>query len=113
MQSHFHLLVETLLGNLADFMRHFNITYTSFFNRQHKRVGHLYQGRYKSILGDTDFVARIQSEFLETSQIREQSSARPLKQYQQQTVILAAIEKETGLDLAAIIKDLTPLFASS
>lgn len=50
MDNHFHLLVETALGNLADFMRHFNITYTGYFNRRHKRVGYLYQGRYKSIL---------------------------------------------------------------
>jgi hypothetical protein len=31
-------------------MRHFNITYTSHYNRSHKRTGHLFQGRYKSIL---------------------------------------------------------------
>ena len=28
MRNHFHLLVETPLGNLSEFMRHFNITYT-------------------------------------------------------------------------------------
>ena len=205
MSNHFHLLVETPLGNLAEFMRHFNITYTSFFNRQHKRVGHLYQGRYKSILvekeaylaivsryihlnpirskslghvsaaekfkvlcqypwsslpgyldkdkqqpmvdyslviadfggqsnkglslyrkqimvdiedgldlknevfsqsilGTDDFIDRIKSEYLESGQIREQPSARSLKQYQQQNVILAAIEKETGQGLAALMK---------
>ena len=50
MNNHFHFLAETPLGNLGEFMRHFNITYTSYFNRQHRRVGHLYQGRYKSFL---------------------------------------------------------------
>ena len=35
-------------------MRHFNITYTSHFNCRHKRVGHLYQGRYKSFLVEKD-----------------------------------------------------------
>ncbi len=50
MENHFHLLIETPLGNLGQFMRRFNITYTSYFNRTHNRVGHLYQGRYKSIL---------------------------------------------------------------
>lgn len=50
MDNHFHLLLETPLGNLAQFMRRFNITYTSYFNRSHNRVGHLFQGRYKSIL---------------------------------------------------------------
>jgi REP element-mobilizing transposase RayT len=50
MSSHFHLLIETPRGNLSEFMRHFNITYTSYFNRQHKRSGNLYQGRFKSFL---------------------------------------------------------------
>jgi REP element-mobilizing transposase RayT len=54
MSNHFHLLVETPLGNLSEFMRHFNITYTSYFNRQHKRSGNLYQGRFKSFLIDRE-----------------------------------------------------------
>ena len=54
MDNHFHLLLETPLGNLSQFMRRFNITYTSYFNRVHKRVGHLFQGRYKSILVDKE-----------------------------------------------------------
>lgn len=54
MANHYHLLVETPLGNLAEFMRHFNITYTSHFNRRHRRSGHLFQGRYGSVLIDQD-----------------------------------------------------------
>ena len=52
MPNHFHLLVKTLRANLQEFMRHFNISYTSYFNHRHKRSGHLYQGRYKSFLID-------------------------------------------------------------
>ena len=54
MSNHFHLIVETPKANLSDFMRHFNIAYTGAYNRRHKRVGHLYQGRYKAILVDKD-----------------------------------------------------------
>jgi putative transposase len=54
MDNHWHMLAQTPLGNLSEFMRHFNITYTSHFNRRHKRVGHLYQGRYKSFLVEFD-----------------------------------------------------------
>ena len=50
MKNHWHILAQTPLGNLGEFMRHFNITYTSHYNRRHKRVGQLYQGRYKSFL---------------------------------------------------------------
>jgi len=50
MKNHFHLLVETPLGNLSEFMRHLNIRYTSYFNQTYRRKGHLYGGRYKSII---------------------------------------------------------------
>jgi putative transposase len=54
MTNHFHLFLTTPDGNLSEFMRHFNISYTSAFNRRYKRTGHLYQGRYKSFLIDAD-----------------------------------------------------------
>jgi putative transposase len=54
MSNHFHLLVATPKGNLSEFMRHFNISATAAYNRRHKRVGHLYQGRYKAIVIDQD-----------------------------------------------------------
>lgn len=52
MPSNFHLLVETPLGNLSEFMRHFIISYTSYFNRKYKKKGNLFRGRYKSIVID-------------------------------------------------------------
>lgn len=46
MPNHFHLLVETPLGNLDRFMGSLLTGYTVYFNRRHQRVGHLMQGRY-------------------------------------------------------------------
>jgi len=54
MDNHFHLLLMTPKGNLGEFMRHINVSYTSAFNRRHRRVGHLYQGRYKGFLIEAD-----------------------------------------------------------
>ena len=50
MGNHYHLLLETPDSNLAKGMRHLNGVYTQRFNRQHKRVGHVFQGRYKAII---------------------------------------------------------------
>jgi len=50
MSNHYHLLIETPDGNLSKGMRQLNGLYTQDFNRAHKRVGHVYQGRYKAIL---------------------------------------------------------------
>lgn len=54
MDNHYHLVIETPEGNLSKGMRQLNGIYTQAFNRRHKRVGHLFQGRYKSILVDKE-----------------------------------------------------------
>ena len=50
MTNHYHLLLETVDGNLSGGMRQLNGLYTQRFNQRHGLVGHLYQGRYKAIL---------------------------------------------------------------
>jgi len=50
MDNHYHLMVETLLANVSDGMKYLNSVYSGYFNRIHKRVGHLFQGRFTGIL---------------------------------------------------------------
>ena len=50
MTNHYHVLVETIDGNLSRGMRQLNGRYTQRFNRRHGLVGHVLQGRYKAIL---------------------------------------------------------------
>jgi REP element-mobilizing transposase RayT len=54
MTNHYHLLIETPLSNLSKGMRYLNSVYTQKFNRAHNRIGHVLQGRYKSILVEKD-----------------------------------------------------------
>lgn len=54
MPNHYHLLIETPLGNLSRAMRHLNHVYTQRFNQLMNRDGHLFRGRYKSILVEED-----------------------------------------------------------
>ncbi|MBE0432662.1 transposase [candidate division WOR-3 bacterium] len=54
MDNHFHLLIRTSKANCSEFMRHFNIRYTGWFNWRHERGGNLYQGRYHAYLIDVD-----------------------------------------------------------
>ncbi len=54
MDNHYHLLLETPEPNLVRGMRRLNGVYTQRFNRHHGCVGHVLQGRYKSILVDKD-----------------------------------------------------------
>jgi putative transposase len=50
MPNHYHLLIKTNEANLSIGMRQLNGIYTQSFNVRNKRVGHLFQGRFKSIL---------------------------------------------------------------
>ena len=70
MTNHFHLVIKTPTGNLSDFMRHFNISYTAAYNRRHKRVGHLYQGRYKAIVIDQDHYLLELSRYVHLNPVR-------------------------------------------
>ena len=50
MDNHYHIVIETPDGNLSKGMRQLNGVYTQTFNRRHRRVGHVFQGRYKAII---------------------------------------------------------------
>jgi putative transposase len=50
MDNHYHLLIETPNANLSKGMRELNGVYTQGFNQRYRRVGHLFQGRYKAII---------------------------------------------------------------
>lgn len=54
MDNHYHIVVETIEGNLSQGMRQLNGVYTQKSNRRHDRVGHVFQGRYKAILVQKD-----------------------------------------------------------
>ncbi|MBE0569441.1 MAG: transposase [Deltaproteobacteria bacterium] len=48
MPNHFHLLIRSDRGCLPSFMHCLLTGYSRYFNDRHKRVGHLFQNRYKS-----------------------------------------------------------------
>ncbi len=52
--NHFHLLLRTGSVPIATVMRRLLTGYAIYFNRKHRRYGHLFQNRYKSILCQED-----------------------------------------------------------
>lgn len=50
MTDRYHLIIQTPEANLSKGMRQLNGTYTQNYNRRHDIGGHVFQGRYKSIL---------------------------------------------------------------
>lgn len=55
MPNHYHLLVEELEeGGIVKFMQKFGTGYACYFNNKHKRVGSLFQGRFKAVLVESE-----------------------------------------------------------
>jgi putative transposase len=54
MRNHVHLLVETPQANLGAGMGRMHGLYAQTFNKRHKHSGHLFQGRFGSVLVKTD-----------------------------------------------------------
>src|SRR3990167_3657708 len=55
MPNHFHLFVFQKEDNsMADFLRSLGTKYSMYFNKKYKRVGHVFQGRYKAVMVKTE-----------------------------------------------------------
>jgi REP element-mobilizing transposase RayT len=54
MGNHYHLLIKTHRANLSKSMQWLGLTYTRRFNLRHCRAGHLFQGRFKSLIVQND-----------------------------------------------------------
>ena len=50
MDNHFHLLIETPEANLSRAMQWLGVSYSMGFNKRHRRVGHLFQGRFQACI---------------------------------------------------------------
>ena len=54
MDNHYHLLVKGKMENISTMMRALNSRYAQYFNERHGRVGHLFQGRFRSEAVESD-----------------------------------------------------------
>src|SRR4030067_1574628 len=70
MPNHYHLLLETPRANLRRILHHLNSSYTNYFNAKTERVGHLFQGRYRSILVEKDSYALELSRYIHLNPVR-------------------------------------------
>ena len=48
MENHVHFLVEDEFEHISIFMKKIEVSYAAYYNRKYERVGHLFQGRYRS-----------------------------------------------------------------
>ncbi|MFC1672249.1 transposase [Planctomycetota bacterium] len=76
MKNHYHALVQTPRGNLSKAMGWVQSTYSIRHNRRHHRSGHLFQGRFKAHLVETDGYAHSLIRYIHLNPVRSQNKKR-------------------------------------
>lgn len=78
MSNHIHFLIEPLEENaLSAFMQGLTITHTKRFHVRHSTVGHIWQGRFKSIPIETDAYFLQCGRYIELNPVRANISDHP------------------------------------
>jgi REP element-mobilizing transposase RayT len=77
MGNHYHVVLQTRQANLSRLMRHVNGVYTQRFNRRYDKVGHVFQGRFKAIVVDTDAYLLTLCRYVELNPVRAGLAQRP------------------------------------
>jgi len=70
MTSHYHLLIETTQANLSLAMQWLNVSYAAYYNKKRQRSGHLFQGRFKSVLVEADEYLKPLSRYIHLNPVR-------------------------------------------
>jgi len=79
MGNHYHLLLETTQANLSRIMQYLNTSYSIYYNVKRKRCGHLFQGRFKSILIEADSYFAELTRYIHLNPVRAKLTDSPEK----------------------------------
>jgi len=71
MPNHYHVIIRTPSANASRAVQWLNVSYAAWFNAKRERVGHVFQGRFKSVLIDGDGAwLLLASEYLHLNPVR-------------------------------------------
>src|SRR6185369_1640463 len=77
MPNHVHLLIEMQDGPVSRIMQRVLTSYSQYHNRKYKKIGHVFQGRYKSILCQTDRYLGELVRYIHLNPVRARMVKRP------------------------------------
>ena len=88
MPNHYHLFLKTKHANLGKFMQSFNTSFTLCMNKKYGQSGHLFQGRYKAQLVETELYKNKLSRYIHLNPVK-----------------LKSLESESPADLKKRLRD--------
>jgi len=111
MSNHYHLLIKTTKPNLSRIMHYINGSYTTCCNVKRGKTGHLFQGRYKSLVIDADSYFQELTGYIHLNPIRAKDEGAGGEQgrYKDRKVDGGEHEdKESGKEANLYFSGLTP-----
>ena len=113
MPNHSHLVFRTRLANLSTAMHFVNGKYTQWWNRRHRRVGHVLQGRFKGQIVETGVYLRRLCGYVLRNPLRANLVAHPSQWPWSSYSALARNESTATTRLDALARALDPDMAPS
>jgi len=81
MGNHYHLYVRTQQANLSAFMQYVQTSFVMWYNRRHEQSGHVFQGRYKAQIVDSDSYGTAVTRYIHLNPVKTWATAQtPLKE---------------------------------
>jgi REP element-mobilizing transposase RayT len=77
MPNHYHVTLKPTRPNLSQVIRRLNSTYGQWWNRRHRRVGHVFQGRFKDQIVEHSFYLVTLSRYIVLNPVRAGLVERP------------------------------------
>lgn len=77
MATHLHLLLETPRGNISNFMKSVDLKFAQWHKKKYDIIGHLFQGRFKSIIVDKDNYLLQVSRYIHLQGVKAGLAKRP------------------------------------
>ena len=78
MSNHVHLLIEPApAATISRIMQCLGTSYTRYFNRHHQRVGHAFQGRFRSRLIESEAYLLVASRYIHLNPVHADMVERP------------------------------------
>jgi len=104
MPNHIHLLIERREDSISRIMHGLLTGYSQYYNRTHKTIGHLLQGRYKAILCETDRYLAELIRYIHLNPLRAKIVRNP-EQYQYSSHrAYVGLEKEHLVDADPVLR---------
>src|SRR4030042_734325 len=78
MSNHVHLLIEpAATASISEIMHDLNLSYAKYFNAKYDRTGHVWEGRFHSVIIDSERYLLEVMRYVDLNPVRAQMVSRP------------------------------------